>query len=106
MSVSRREAERIATLARLHLEAEELERLTSDLNVILKHVDVLRSLKLVEASDLTPQLREALPSTRSEAAEIPDALLRPPGDIAPDWRDGFFVVPPPPRVRRSDGDGA
>ena len=42
MSVSARDVQRIRELARLHLEDDELERLTSDLNAILRHVDSLR----------------------------------------------------------------
>ena len=45
MSVGREHAERIAVLARLQFGAEELERLTEELNHILQHVEALRSLE-------------------------------------------------------------
>lgn len=104
MSISGEELRRIAQLARLRLEDDELERLGSELNAILEHIDALRVLALHEASDISPQLSEPLPSARSEEAEEPDALSAGPGDFAPEWRDGFFVVPPPPGVQRSEAD--
>ena len=54
--------------------------------------------------ELTPQSRAALPGTRPEAAEDPDALHLPPESFAPDWRQNFFVVPPPPGMHREDSE--
>ena len=96
MSVTRADVVKIAALARLELGDEELERLTTELNGILGHVGQLSSLDLVETSDVDPQSRSPLPATRHEAAEEPDGLNRQPASFAPDWREGFFVVPPPP----------
>ena len=45
MSITPEDIKRIAQLARLHFEKSELERLTSDLNAILGHVDSLRDLE-------------------------------------------------------------
>ena len=104
MSVTRADVGKIAALARLELDDEEVARLTTDLNGILEHVDQLTSLDLAEASDLTPQTRAPLPSTRPEAAEDADALDLPPASFAPDWRQSFFVVPPPPGTHREDAE--
>ena len=51
---------------------------------------------------VTPQIRSPLPATRAASVEEPDALTRPLGSFAPDWRENFFVVPPPPGVHREE----
>ena len=100
MSVTRADVVKIAALARLELEEEELERLTTELNEILGHSAQLTSLDLMETEDLTPQIRSPLPATRQQAAEEADALSGPPSTFAPDWRENFFIVPPPPGMHR------
>ncbi len=102
MSVTRAQVVKIAALARLELGEEELERLTTELNGILAHVDQLTSLDLGETSDLTPQIRSPLPATRPEAVEDADVLIRLPKSFAPDWRENFFVVPPLPGMHRGE----
>ena len=104
MSVTRTDVMKMAALARLELGEEELERLTTELNGILGHVDHLTSLDLVETSDLTPQIRSPLPATRPESVEDPDALNRQPTSFAPDWRENFFVVPPLPGMHREESE--
>ena len=99
MSVGREQSRRIATLARLHFDEADLTRVTEELNHILDHVESLRSLEKRGA-----HVREELTaSTRGPAAEEPDALRREIGSFAPDWREGFFVVPPLPGVHAEDG---
>ena len=102
MSVTRAEVLKIAALARLALEEEELERLTVELNGILGHVAQLTAHDLMETADLSPQIRSPLPATRPEAVEEADALRSPLSVFAPDWRENFFVVPPPPGMHRKD----
>ena len=104
MSVTRADVVKIAALARLELREEELERLTTELNGILGHVDQLTSLDLAEMPDLTPQIRSPLPATRPESVEQPDALRRQPTSFAPDWRENFFVVPPLPGMHREGSE--
>jgi aspartyl/glutamyl-tRNA(Asn/Gln) amidotransferase C subunit len=93
MSVERGHAERIAALARLRFDSSELGRITDELNHILEHVEALRTL---ETS--SPPERDEVEgdSTRGEGAEAPDELQVALGELAPDWRHGFFVVPPLP----------
>lgn len=95
MTVSEGDIERIASLARIEVQAADRADLAADLSRILDHMEVLDELES-GASDLTPQLREPLPSMRSEGMESPDTLLAGPDQLAPHWKDGFFVVPPPP----------
>ena len=102
MSVDRPDVERIEWLARLRFDDRELDRLTAELNQILDHFQVLRSL-----ADLGPG-NTAMPGTgpassRPSTAPEPDALEVEIQAIAPRWSDGFFVVPPPPGVHDDGG---
>ena len=94
------EARRIAALARLRFDADELARITEDLNHILDHVEELRSL---EHRTVDTRLDGDRRPTRGAEAEHPDELRRDIPSFAPDWRDGFFVVPPFPGVHQ-EGD--
>ena len=103
MSITREEILQIATLARLRLTDSESEDLSHDLSQILEYVDTLASLQVPEAERL-----ELGPSDAPErdAGQIPpDPMARPPTDSAPDFRDGFFVVPSPPSLGRADDSG-
>ena len=92
MAVQRDDVRRIAELARLRLEDQEVEKFTVQLNDILQHMDALSDLD-AEAAQAEAQARpEAGAPLRSESVS-PDALHRAPADIATDWRHGFFVVP-------------
>jgi aspartyl-tRNA(Asn)/glutamyl-tRNA(Gln) amidotransferase subunit C len=102
MSVERDHARRIASLARLHFEDAELTRITEELNHILEHVEALRSLGAEEASDAATTSDAT--STRGPDADQPDALRDEIGTFAPDWREGFFVVPPLPGVHAGEGE--
>lgn len=106
MSVDRTHADRIAHLARLRFEDEELTRITADLNRILEHVE---SLKALDADGEDGHLPTSgaptvadCAATRGDGAEVPDLLARDLSAVAPDWRDGFFVVPPLPGVHETE----
>ncbi|MDE0082405.1 MAG: aspartyl/glutamyl-tRNA amidotransferase subunit C [Gammaproteobacteria bacterium] len=82
----------IAALARLRPREAAFERLTVELNLILEHV---RALERLDLSGLDPQEaalhsrpRSRDPGTRPDAVG-PDAVQA----LAPNWRDGFIVVP-------------
>jgi aspartyl/glutamyl-tRNA(Asn/Gln) amidotransferase C subunit len=98
--VGTEEAKRIAALARLRFDESELARITEDLNHILDHVEDLRSLESRAAPEGVVADRR---STRGEDADRPDELRRECASFAPDWRGGFFVVPPFPGVHQEDG---
>jgi len=114
MSVGREQAERIAHLARLRFEDEELARITAELNHILEHVESLAALEAGGGGGTggrshghlptggAPTVTECSP-TRDARAEEPDALRRDVGTFAPDWREGFFAVPPLPGVHEGPG---
>ncbi len=100
MSITRDEILQIATLARLRLTDSESEDLSHDLNQILEYVDTLASLQVPEGERLELGPSQA---PEREASQIPpDPMAHPPTDSAPDFRDGFFVVPSPPSLGGAD----
>lgn len=101
MSVDREEVLRIASLARLRLEEDDLDRMTHDLNSILAHVDQLMELE-EEAPGAGDGRTEGSSTRRTEGTGEERDLD--PSRVAPAWRDGFFLVPPPPGVH-AEGDG-
>jgi aspartyl/glutamyl-tRNA(Asn/Gln) amidotransferase C subunit len=103
VSVGRDEARRIAGLARLRFEDDELTRVTAELNRILGLVESLRALESGHlATGGAPTVTDCAP-TRGPGAEQPDALRGGLEVVAPDWREGFFVVPPLPGVHEGEG---
>ena len=103
MSITREEILQIATLARLRLTDSEAEDLSHDLNEILEYVDTLASLQVPEEEPLELGPSEA---PEREAGQIlPDPMAHPLGDSAPDFREGFFVVPSPPSLGAADDPG-
>lgn len=94
---------RIARLAGLELDDGELRRLAGDLREILRRFAELPDPERREPGrgtvhgDLSPHLRADVPSA--------DPLARPPAELAPDVRDGFFVVPRLSAMGRDDGGG-
>lgn len=91
MQVSKEEVERIAHLARLKLEGEELERLTKDFNQILGFVEELRQVDTTGVKPLTHVL-ELSNHYREDVAEegIPIEEIR---KFAVEFEGGYFVVP-------------
>jgi aspartyl-tRNA(Asn)/glutamyl-tRNA(Gln) amidotransferase subunit C len=90
MSVTPDEVRRIADLARLQPGPEEVERLTGELNAILGYMDAL-------AGADTAGVHEdggALPPAVRDPGAPPDPLAGDgPAGIAPEWKEGFFLVP-------------
>lgn len=87
MTIERAQLEKIAKLARLQLDDDELDRLTHDCRLILDYFETVRALTstLAGGDDASTPLREDRVS--------PDRLSGSPADIAPSWRDGFFILP-------------
>jgi len=96
VSVSREEVRRIAELARLRLTEAEAEALGRDLNDILEYMDTLSSVSLDEAE--VPDPAQGRAPERGPGERQPDPMAAPPSRYAPDFRDGFFVVPSPPSL--------
>jgi aspartyl/glutamyl-tRNA(Asn/Gln) amidotransferase C subunit len=104
MSVDRGQAAGIAALARLRFDAEELGRVTDEMNQVLAYVEQLKSLAVDDVPNSGPDpLAAEGDSTRGPAADLADALhLDLPG-MAPETREGFFLVPPLPGVHAGEG---
>lgn len=91
MSITKEQVEHVARLARLELEAEELESIRRDLSRILDHVEALAELDTEGAAPLTHLAVTQLPSR-------PDELVPPLNreialKEAPRATDGSFAVP-------------
>jgi aspartyl-tRNA(Asn)/glutamyl-tRNA(Gln) amidotransferase subunit C len=91
MSIGRNEVLHVAKLAELAVPENELDRLVDQLNRIVDYVAQL---------DLVPSDRVAepfLPGPQSVTlrpdVEGPVPLARPPAALAPEFADGFFLVP-------------
>lgn len=80
---------RVAELARLELDEDEVERLVEELGSILGHFEQLEEVDLEEGEEVEP---DGPPATRADAPGT-DPLAFGPGQMAPDWRGGYFVVP-------------
>ena len=98
MSVTREEVDRIAGLARLELGEEESESLREDLNGILEHMETLAEAPAPAAaaageSQGAEAHRTGPAPFREDGEASPDDLALPPGELAPEWQDGFFSVP-------------
>ncbi len=92
MSVEKDDVRRIAELARLRLEPDEVEKFTAQLNDILVHMDALSGIDAeAAAADAQAGPEPGAPLRSEEVA--PDVLHRAPADIATAWRDGLFIVP-------------
>ena len=100
MTVTREDVRHIASLARLELSEEEVDRFTRQLDAILGH-----------AADLATADRGDAPTSPSEQRTMPlagdapgsDALRLPVEALSPAFRDGFFTVPRLPAMQDPDG---
>ncbi len=101
--ITREEILQIANLARLRLTDSESEDLSHDLSQILEYVDTLASLQVPQGEPLGMGPPEA--PERAAGQIPPDPMAHPPADFAPDFREGFFVVPSPPSLGGADDQG-
>jgi len=90
MSVTTGAVLHVATLARLRLRADEVERLTGELNDILAHMAELAGAETAEAE---PEPATEWPAPLRPDDAPPDVLGLPPERLAPAWEEGFFTVP-------------
>lgn len=91
MSVPREEVERIAGLAALALDPAELPELTAQMDRIVGFVAQLAEAELLPDPADAPETPADSP-LRDDVVLPPD-LTRRPAQLAPEFVDGFFVVP-------------
>jgi aspartyl-tRNA(Asn)/glutamyl-tRNA(Gln) amidotransferase subunit C len=91
MSIGRHEVLHVARLAELAVRDEDLARLVEQLNRIVDYVAQLDRVPAEDGADLflpgpeQVELREDVPGS------VP--LARPPAALAPEFAEGFFLVP-------------
>ena len=91
--IDREQVLHVASLARLRLSEDEVERMTVELSGILEHVDRLAGLKLdhVEPTTHVVRLENVLRADEPRPSLPKDVVL----ESAPDPVDGAFRVPSP-----------
>lgn len=104
--IDRSQVRHVANLARLELDAGDLDRLAGEMASILSHFEELSEVELPHEDG--PADRGLAPRLRDDEVRS-DPLAFPPSEMAPEWRDGFFVVPRLPALdnpRPDDGEGS
>jgi len=99
MTIKRTEVEEVAALARLELDDDELDALTRDCRSILAFFEAIRDVD-VEGAIPAGALERPAPA-RDDRVEH-DRLQRSPAQMAPDWREGYFVLPRLPALDARD----
>lgn len=91
MAVSEDDVRHVANLARLGLDPARAARLVDELNGILGHMEILRSVNTENVDPMAGPPGESRLTRPDEPSA--DPLLRAREEIAPASRDGFFLVP-------------
>ena len=91
MSVTPDDVRHIATLARLGVPADRVPSLVSELNGILAHMKVLALIKTKATPAAEGVGAAGMPLRTDDGPQLP--LAREREQIAPQMRDGFFLVP-------------
>lgn len=89
--VSEADVRHVASLARLGIEPPKIAQLVRELNGILEHMDVLARVDTSSIQPFVPEQLDTMPLRPDEGRSV--ALARPLNEIAPETRDGFFLVP-------------
>jgi len=91
MSVSKDEVLRIARLAELHVDETALPALVDQMSRILDYVAQIATAQGIDAARPFVPGPEAAPLRADDVRPTPLAFG--PADMAPAFRDGFFLVP-------------
>lgn len=91
MSIGRNEVLHVAKLAELAVPESELDRLVEQMNRIVDYVAQLDQVPADRMAD--PFLPGPQAVALREDVEGAAPLARPPAEIAPEFADGFFLVP-------------
>lgn len=90
MSIGREQVLHVANLAEIGVDESDLARLVEQLNRIVSYVEQLDQ---VTDAPAEPFLAGPAAAPLREDVVGPVPLARPPAAIAPEFRDGFFLVP-------------
>ena len=88
MKIDREEARRIANLAHLEFDDDGLERMAAEMSKILGYIEMLSAVD-VAAAESGAAAATPMRDDRMTPSIDRDLVAR----NAPEWRDGFFVVP-------------
>jgi aspartyl-tRNA(Asn)/glutamyl-tRNA(Gln) amidotransferase subunit C len=99
--IDRSQVRHVANLARLELDTDDLDRLAGEMASILSHFEELSEVELPHEDG--PGDRGLAPRLRGDDVAS-DPLAFGPSEMAPEWRDGFFVVPRLPALDSSQPD--
>ena len=91
MSIGREDVLHVARLAELAVREGELDRLVAQMNRIVDYVAQLDQVPADPAAE--PFVPGPAAAALREDVPGPVPLARPPAAIAPEFRDGFFLVP-------------
>ena len=91
MSISRKDVERIAELAALHVDEQQLPQLTQQIASIIDYVSQLDAADVGE--DAATWLAKAAPQPLRADEVRPADLVRDLKTFAPAFKEGVFVVP-------------
>lgn len=91
MSIDRDTVLRVAQLAELGVREEDVEQLVQDIGNIVDYVSQLSDVPA--GDDAPPFLPGPAQVVLRDDVVAPVPLARAPGDMAPEFIDGFFVVP-------------
>ena len=100
MAIDRSDLRRIAELARLSLSEVETERLTQDCQAILEYFETIRGIGAGTDEPTGTDLAAPLREDRTDC----DPLEGPLDELAPAWRDGYFVLPRLPAMDAEAGE--
>ncbi len=90
MSIGREQVLHVATLAEIGVDEADLPRLVEQLNRIVGYVEQLDQAPDAPAE---PFLAGPAASPLRDDVVAPVPLARPPAELAPEFREGFFLVP-------------
>ena len=87
MKITRDEARRIADLAHLAFDDAALDRMAAEMTKILSYIDQLAEVDVEGAAGVSP------PEATPLRDDVPGSQPADPARNAPQWDNGFFVVP-------------
>lgn len=102
MKVTREEVRKVARLARLRLDEDEVSGFTRQLCSILDHVSVIDEVDVDESQPAREAADMGAPFRSPSSA--PDELQSPVAEMAPEWSDPFFTVPLLPVLESKDAE--
>ena len=99
MTIGKGDVLHVAKLVELHVADHEVGALVTQLNGI---VDFVAQLASADVPAGTPEFTVGPPQVALRADVVaPEPLARSPERMAPDWQDGFYVVP---RLAHQEGE--